>query len=530
MYAQLLLNLPVDKVFDYAVPASLQEEIEVGKRVWVEFRGRRTVGYVVGLSDKSDQRRIKEIERVIDEKPIVDSFLFSLSNWISKYYFCSWGEALAIGLPSVLRKGQRRVVKKERKKRLEKKEKEQKVCLSPHQISVFKQIKEAIERDENQVFLLYAEREEREKIYWQLIDHLLGQEKGVISLFPEIETAERVARKFISCFGEAVARWHSRLCAREQFEEWQRMREGKAKVVIGTRLGVFSPVRNLSLIIVDEEESNSYKEENMPRYNARDLAIKRGEIEGKVVVLGSAVPSVGSYYRAKKKEYRLLEIRRGQRWTKIKLIDRSRQPFSFSPFLKRKIEESLNRKEGVILYKHLGGKGILKGEEFSKIGLIGVISTESVLNLPNFLSSERTFALLSTLIKRAEEEKAELVIQTYNPSHFSVVCALEGNYEEFYRKEIAYRKELNYPPFLHFINIIFKKGKQKKERIERLAEILKEKVEAEVLGPVLFSDIYYLTLKTKEVLKLNEKLKEILGGFGRGKKRIVVDVDPLFFF
>lgn len=513
-YIQVVLDLPIDKVFDYVVPEHLKKDIEIGKRVWVEFRNKKTVAYVVGLLEESKLKKIKEIKNVIDSYPVIDSSLLSLSKWISKYYFCSWGEALAITLPPALRKGQQ-------KTRL--------TALPPTKCPWV----------QPETFLVYENAQERIKIYLRMIEDVLKQNKGVIVLVPEISLTTKIIAKFVSHFGKTVAQYHSSLSSAQQFQEWQRIKKGESKIVIGTRSAVFSPLKNLGLIIVDEEQDNSYKEESIPRYNAREVAIKRAEIEKITTVLGSDTPSLKSYHYAKLRKYRFLKTEQKEKgFLRVKLIDKGREDFSVSPFLKTKIDEYLQKKERVIIYERLGKQKKVRGENFSKLGLIGIISADSILNLPNFLASEHTLQLLSQIVKQAQEARAELIIQTYNSTHFSITAAVKQDYEVFYKQEIIYRRELNYPPFVHFINIILKdKNEEKlKKRVKKISEDLKREFgRQEILGPVILKrfktnplfSYYYITLRTKTVLETNRLLRKVLSNF---RKKIIVDVDPLFFF
>ncbi|MCK4859740.1 MAG: hypothetical protein KAS87_04170 [Candidatus Omnitrophica bacterium] len=544
-YAQVALNLPVDKLFDYAIPEHLREEVKVGKRVWVEFRNRKAVAYIVKLLEESRLKKVKEIKKVIDEQSIISSFSLLLSKWLSKYYFCSWGEAIALTLPSPLRKGQRRTnpspptpLPCRNWKWVGAKENlDLNPDLDPKQSLSADKIIEAIKQNDFQPSFIYDNAEERIKIYLRLSEYVLSQNKGVIVLVPQISLASKLIAGFISHFGKIIAQCHSRLSSRQQFQEWQRIEEGKAKIIIGTRSAVFSSLKNLGLIIVDEEQSNSYKEENMPRYNAREVAVKKAEIEKATIVLGTSVPSLQTYHKAKLQEYKLLQTKEKKEILKTRIIERRKEDPSISPFLKMRIEEYLQKKKRVVLYTRLGGQRIIKGENFSDLGLIGVISADSILNLPNFLAGERTFQLLSQIGIEAKKTKAEFVIQTYNATHFSIVAAAKEDWEGFYEKEIAYRQELDYPPFTHFINIILRNKNEEnlKKEIGDLSEQLKNKFgETRVLGPIALKSfkakpsIYcrYIILKTKDILKTNPVLKEVLVNFSR----VIIDVDPLFFF
>ncbi len=541
-YAQVILDLPIDKIFDYAIPCSLEQKVSVGKRVKVEFGNKKAIAYIVNISQESKQVKVKEIKQVIDSKPVISSCFFSLSKWISKYYFCSWGEALATTLPSALRKGQQRTRKKAGAlEKITNGKIQDQLCLDQDLIA--KELIETAKKKKLCPFLLFADAEERIKIYIEISRYVLSQNKGVLILVPGISLISRLVKKFISHFGKLISQYHSSLSSAEQFQKWQKIKKGEARIVIGTRSAIFSPVKNLGLIIIDQEQDISYKEEQIPRYNARNIAVKRGEIEKSLVILGSNTPSLQSYHQAKLYKYRLLKTEeKEKKKIKARIIDRNREDFFISPFLKTKIDEYLKKQKRVIIYEKLGKKKKVQGEDFSKLGLVGIISTDNILNTPNFSASEYTFQLLSQVIKQTKEAEAELIVQTYNPFHFSITSAIKGNFDDFYKNEIAYRKELNYPPFVHFINIILRSRNEKelKKKTENLVELLRKKFgKMEVLGPVFLKQskenlpfkYYYITLKTKDVIKTNQSLKKVLANFNKRKVgRIIVDVDPMFFF
>src|SRR4029077_10316011 len=151
------------------------------------------------------------------------------------------------------------------------------------------------------------------EVYLQAIAHALEQGKGAIVLVPEIsltpQTVERFKARFQSgSLQTLVAVLHSHLSSGERHDEWHKIRQGRARIVIGARSAIFAPVDPLGLIIVDEEHEHTYKQEESPRYHARDVAIVRGQMEGATVVLGSATPSMESYYNCLKDKYTLLQL------------------------------------------------------------------------------------------------------------------------------------------------------------------------------------------------------------------------------
>jgi primosomal protein N' (replication factor Y) (superfamily II helicase) len=174
--------------------------------------------------------------------------------------------------------------------------------LSPDQLRVFQRLQQGVAKGVFQSILLHGVTGSgKTEVYLNAIDAALAQGKSALLLVPEIGLTPQVARYFQRWFGEEAAIMHSGLSDGERFDQWRRIREGDAKVVIGTRSALFAPLRNLSLIIVDEEHDSSYKQEETPRYHARDTAIKRAQIEDAVVVLGSATPQLETYYLASKR-------------------------------------------------------------------------------------------------------------------------------------------------------------------------------------------------------------------------------------
>jgi primosomal protein N' (replication factor Y) len=207
------------------------------------------------------------------------------------------------------------------------------------------------------------------EVYLQAIDHALAQGRGAIVLVPEIsltpQTVERFKARFSSgSHATLVAVLHSHLTAGERHDEWHKIREGRARIAIGARSAVFAPVSPLGLIVVDEEHEHSYKQEEAPRYHARDVAVVRGQQEGAVVVLGSATPAIESYYNARRGKYALLELKTrvdDQKLPLVRVIDMTHEgrkdkgPPLLSNALRQGILNRLERKEQVILFLNRRG-------------------------------------------------------------------------------------------------------------------------------------------------------------------------------
>jgi primosomal protein N' (replication factor Y) len=220
------------------------------------------------------------------------------------------------------------------------------------------------------VFLLHGVTGSgKTEVYLQAIAHVLGQGQGAIVLVPEISLTPQTVERFKARFSSGqlqtlVAVLHSHLSAGERHDEWHKIRQGRARIVIGARSAIFAPVDPLGLIIVDEEHEHSYKQEETPRYHARDVAVVRGRMEGAVVVLGSATPSMESFYNAQRGKYTLLEMPSRvdeQRMPVVRVVDmrkenrKARGVQIFSQELKEAITRRLERREQVILFLNRRG-------------------------------------------------------------------------------------------------------------------------------------------------------------------------------
>tara|TARA_B100000902_G_scaffold245060_1_gene232015 strand:+ start:3111 stop:5294 length:2184 start_codon:yes stop_codon:yes gene_type:complete len=228
----------------------------------------------------------------------------------------------------------------------------------------------AIEVKENGVFLLHGVTGSgKTEVYLQAIAHALKQGKGAIVLVPEISLTPQTVERFKARFSQGplqtlVAVLHSHLSAGERHDEWHKIRQGRARIVIGARSAVFAPVEPLGLVIVDEEHEHSYKQEEAPRYNARDLAVVRGQQEKAVVVLGSATPCMESYYNVQRKKYGLLSLTEradAKNMPVVRIVDmrnasRKDKGISiFSPQLHEAILQRLEKKEQVMLFLNRRG-------------------------------------------------------------------------------------------------------------------------------------------------------------------------------
>lgn len=354
----------IDKTFSYHVPSALEKEIAIGKRVLVPFQKRELEGFIINILDEVAYET-KDIIKVIDENPVLNEELLELGKYISKKTLCNLISAYETMLPVALKakngttinkryqtylevnsidikltpkqleiveliKKHGRVLKSSIKSsvvstlikknvlkevseevyRLNNEEKvaDQKINLTSEQELVFNKIKESV--NQFQPFLLFGVTGSgKTLVYIKIIEYVLHFNKEVIVLVPEISLTPQIVSRFKKKFGNLIAILHSGLSAGEKYDEWRKIERGEVKIVIGARSAIFAPFKNLGLIVIDEEHSDSYKQENNPKYSTIDIALWRAKYHNCCVVLGSATPSIESYVRSKNNIYTLLEMK-----------------------------------------------------------------------------------------------------------------------------------------------------------------------------------------------------------------------------
>ncbi len=303
-YAQVLVDINKlgSKTFSYLIKEDLKDKIKIGSAVSVPFGRRKETlkAYVVGFSSYLEEGiKPKEIEDILDETPIFSSEYLELLEWVSNYYFCDIQTVLNMALPQ---KFFEKNVKKYRKPKIENKifEKtdiENKNSLTPAQKKVYDEIKKISAKTS----LIYGiTGSGKTEIYFKLIEDTIKKGKNVIFLAPEIALVSQLTIRTIERFGaDKIALWHSSITEAEKYETWRKLRNNEIKILFGARSAVFAPIKDLGLIIIDEEHDSSYKQTMPnPRYNAKDVAKKLCDLYGAKLVLGSATPSIESYYEA----------------------------------------------------------------------------------------------------------------------------------------------------------------------------------------------------------------------------------------
>ncbi|MBE6345347.1 MAG: primosomal protein N' [Spirochaetaceae bacterium] len=360
LFIQTVLNVPINQSFTYKIPDELTEEIAVGKRVEVRFGNRRMTAYVLSISTELPKNlpitedKIKPILKILDKDVIFTEEQIALSNWMAKYYLCSTGEALATIIPS----GRR--------------ESEIPSFSFPEDESVFEKKFELSQEQKNaaneiihqkkQLHYLYGPTGTgKTEVFLEAAEKLLTQGKGVIYLVPEIGLTHQVVEAVVNRFGQTAAVLHSELSPSQRLKEWHRIINKEARVVIGARSGVFAPVPDLGLIIIDEEHDGSYKSGNTPRYHARQVAMYRCATLGIPLVMGSATPSVEAWYlmeSGKIQRHVLSKRLAGGKTPEIQIVDLSKTDTAdgcLSPLLCDEIRNTLAEKRQTILFLNRRG-------------------------------------------------------------------------------------------------------------------------------------------------------------------------------
>jgi primosomal protein N' (replication factor Y) len=306
---EVAVPLPLHDGFTYAAPEALAERVALGARVEVPFGRRNLVGYVVGFPESTAVAKVKEIERLVDDPPLLTPALLELGRWIAAYYACSLGEALRAVLPGNLS----RLRGKPRGRRAEAAgallEASPPTRLNSWQEEALGRIASRLDQGGFEAFLLYGVTGSgKTEVYLHAIRHALSRGRASIVLIPEIALTPQAADRFRARVGAEVGILHSGMTMAERHDVLIAAARGEIQVVLGARSAVFAPFRNLGLIVVDEEQESSYKQGEKPRYHARAVALVRAQHEGAAVLLGSATPSLESYHNAARAKHVLLHI------------------------------------------------------------------------------------------------------------------------------------------------------------------------------------------------------------------------------
>jgi primosomal protein N' (replication factor Y) len=305
MYVEVAVCLPLTRTFVYRV----DQPVDVGCRVSVPFRKREMEGFVVGLPREASGIDVLPINGVIDPSSLLRPEIFELCLWISKYYVSPIGEVLKAALPPGI-KGlgplpPRRGTPSPRERAPAC---DSRPVLTPDQSAAFDAIRDG--RGFHTVLLHGVTGSGKTEVYMRAAEHAVAAGKSSLILVPEIGLTPQLTDRFAGRFPGRTAVLHSSLTKRQRIDEWLRIYNGEAPVVIGTRSAVFAPLENLGLIVVDEEHETSYKQEEMPRYNARDVGVMRAKLARATAVLGSATPSMESFHNAQASKYKYVALKK----------------------------------------------------------------------------------------------------------------------------------------------------------------------------------------------------------------------------
>ncbi len=402
----------VDKIFDYLVPKELERKVEVGKRVEVPFGNRTLVGFILEIKKDSDVSTLKEITKVLDEEVILTKELLELGKYLKKTTLASLISCYQVMFPKGYKASIKNKVNKKYRKVYYLNDYNKKLTSKQQEVVDLFKDKEKLTKDEltnvstsilntlvknnilrqseEEVYRLDYEKNERKirkltplqenavnnilttdntvsllygvtgsgktEVYMELIDKYLKKGLKSIVLVPEISLTPQLIKRFEERFEGNIALLHSALSDGEKYDEYRRIVKDEVDIVIGARSAVFAPLNNLGLIIIDECHSDSYKQDNNPRYNAKDVAIKRAKELGAKVVLGSATPMLEEYARGLKNVFNLVTLDKrvnGKELPKVELIDMNKEIAKskghFSLPLIDKIKETIERGEQVIL-------------------------------------------------------------------------------------------------------------------------------------------------------------------------------------
>ena len=350
--------LPIEGVFSYLVEPEQVPRAKRGVRVRVPFKNREITGFLVGVRETPPDSKLKRIIEIMDEEPVLSDEMLRLTRWLSEYYFSSWGEAIETAVPRWVKQG-KRLKEIPASPPFSEPPKTREWTLTSEQEKAFHQIQKALGEETSRPILLHGVTGSgKTELYIRAIQEILAKGKGAIALVPEIALTEQIRRFFHQHFEGQLEILHSKLSDGERFWAWKRIESGQKRVLLGPRSAVFAPMPRLGLILIDEEHEGSYKQEQSPRYHAREVALWRAREEKALLILGSATPSLESMASAEKKIFQRLDLMKrveNKPLPEISIIDLKKEgdiqkrSVIFSRLLARKIESNLSRKEGTLL-------------------------------------------------------------------------------------------------------------------------------------------------------------------------------------
>ncbi len=589
-YADVVIDNRTDSTDRPYTYACGDLDLQVGSKVYVPFARSRNLreGYVLALRDEEEidpkiKARIRTIDHAAEDIVLTEESIRT-AVWMRDRYVCRCIDALRCFTPAGKKRVRQPAAPEEPASLGEPlfdgaPGETGDLELTREQEAAIGEITAAIDRETHSRYLLHGVTGSgKTEVYIRAAERTLERGRTAIILVPEISLTPQIVDRFAAVFGgDNIAVVHSRMTLRARYEQWQRIRSGQVRIVIGARSAVFAPVARLGLIVIDEEHESTYKSDFTPKYDTAEVALKRlADRDNRgVLVLGSATPSVTSFARAEEGIYRVLpmrarynevalpevtvvdmrrELREGNRsMISQELMDRMKAQLDagrqimllqnrrgYSTFVScrecghvavcpscgvsltyhsteqklvchycghtedvprtcpecgsryiryfgsgtEKVEEtiqdlfpdvatdridldSVSRRGELSRRLKAFGRGdsriligtqmIAKGLDFRNVGLVGIISADLPLNIPDFRSPERAFQLITQAAGRAGrgEVRGNVIIQTYNPQHYAIVYAAAQDYEGFFGEELKFRSLMNYPPYSDMIQILF---------------------------------------------------------------------------
>lgn len=364
--ADIAVPVAAPTPFTYLIPEDLRGEVCTGHRVPVTLGRRKTYGYVVRLHDGPAPERLRTIGPPDPEEPLFDAAMLDLTRWVADYYLAPWGEVLEAAVPKISIGKKRRTRKTEEEAVPDTLEKPPE--LNTDQASIFRALRAAMNEREFAVHLLHGVAGSgKTEIYLALAEEIIRNDGSVLLLEPEIGLATHILERVRRRFGDRAGLYHSMTGPAKRRRTWERARTGELRIVVGARSAVFVPLKNLRLVIIDEEQEPAYKQEESPRYHGRDVGIVRARGENALVVLGTATPSLEAWHnvQAGKFKYHRLTERFVQRdLARIEIVDLRKDPglgprggalSFFSSQLVQKIRARLKAQEQTILFLNRRG-------------------------------------------------------------------------------------------------------------------------------------------------------------------------------
>jgi primosomal protein N' (replication factor Y) len=668
---KVAVEAPLPTSLTYRAPEDMRSDSALarGHSVIVPLGKRKVSGVLLGPGKDDGKYKLKDIASLVAERPALPESFLNWIEWLANYYVHPIGQVSEMAFPPLEKQT------KERKSKRSAVTPTLEATVPPKLTQEQATVIEAIESKPGfGVHLVHGVTGSgKTEIYMRLLEDVVKTGKQGIVLVPEISLTPQLIERFIQRLGDSVAVIHSHLTPREKTNQWWAMLEGKKKILIGARSALFCPLPNLGMIVVDEEHESSFKQDEKLKYHARDAAVMLAKFTGCPVVLGSATPSLETWYNAKQGRYTLHTLKQrvaDRAMPTIEVVDlRSERderkiagstdlPFWCGEKLYSAIEATLDKKQQVALFLNrrgvaqavvcpdcgwvpacpncevkltlhgrssllchycdyhetmsehcteckegepkpmglgtelvekdlarlfpeariarmdrdeintredleravksvenrevdilVGTQMIAKGLDFPGLTLVGLVLADVAFNLPDFRSAERSFQLLTQVAGRSgrhlDEGAGQVIVQTYNPDHPSILFTQAHDYQGFANFELSFREALKYPPFwrlagfrIHGLDLekVMETARKLRVRCEALKLRSENFTNVEILGPaeaplakIRNQHRWQLLLKGPDARTLGSFCRQLLDNqewIPSGVK-VVVDIDAV---